>query len=81
MGAPLAARPLVIGSALGAVHATEARGNATRSVACHDVGGLVLTEQARQHARLAPIRGPQVRCSGQSPKDAIEMEAAARWRE
>eukprot|EP00964_Phaeocystis_antarctica_P003805 scaffold2046_cov78-Phaeocystis_antarctica.AAC.1 len=48
MGAPLAARPLVAGGALGAVHAAEARGYVAGSVACPDVDGVILTEHARQ---------------------------------
>eukprot|EP00964_Phaeocystis_antarctica_P108439 scaffold73035_cov68-Phaeocystis_antarctica.AAC.3 len=56
MGAPLAARSLVAGCALGAVHATEARGYVAGSVACLDVGGAVLTER-EAHTGLADLQG------------------------
>ena len=81
VGAPFAARPLVAGGALGAVHATEARGHLVGSVACFDVGGTVLTEHARQTRDQRRSKGPGFECGGQSPRDAIDVEAGARWRD
>eukprot|EP00964_Phaeocystis_antarctica_P040355 scaffold23068_cov70-Phaeocystis_antarctica.AAC.6 len=82
VGAPLAARPLVAGSALGAIHAAEARGHVPGNVACPDVRGPILTEHARHNARdQRRSEGPKFECGGQSPRGAIEMNAGEQWRE
>eukprot|EP00964_Phaeocystis_antarctica_P072930 scaffold44705_cov70-Phaeocystis_antarctica.AAC.6 len=66
------------GGTLGAVHAAEARGYLAGSVACLDVGGTVLLKLARQTRDQRRSEGLRFKCGGQSPSDAIEMEAGAR---
>eukprot|EP00964_Phaeocystis_antarctica_P104172 scaffold69313_cov66-Phaeocystis_antarctica.AAC.2 len=72
VGAALAARPLVAGSALGAVHAAEARGCFAGSVTCLDVGCAVLTKHARQRAGVKSIRGSKGN-SGESEAGACAI--------